>query len=254
MIPVVRTALAAVLVLALAAPARAGIVNLTSILSSDAPEGVSGSVTGSADWRTGNTELLLLSAAPIARYKAGRHLGIGILNGALGRSGGADIIKNAFAHVRYRYQIVPRVLGETFAQYSFDEFKNLEIRALVGAGPKFDVILRKEFEVAVGVAYMLEFERADLPDVDDDLAHRASSYVNVRVKANTTVDFVETAYVQPRLTDFSDTRLLSDTSLVVKLTKDISLTNTLSIAYDSEPIGDVEELDTALKTSISIGF
>lgn len=241
-------------ILAAARPAAAGIVNVQSFLASEAPEGVSGSVTGSADWRTGNTELLMLAANPIVRYRSGDHLGLVIVSGQLGDSAGERIIAKTFEHVRYRYTFTERLLGEVFAQHEYDQFRDLELRALIGVGPKLDLVERDGVELGVGVAYMLEFERVRSTNAEGT-QHRASSYVLGRVKVNDKVDFVETFYVQPLLTDPGDLRLLNDSALVVKLTDKVSLTSSFNLAYDSEPPTDgVDSLDTTLKTSITVSF
>ena len=121
------------------------------------------------------------------------------------------------------------------------------------------------------VAYMLEFERVqerieerDPPpnvvhDGYDETQHRASSYALGRVKLGDNLDLVETFYIQPRLTDLGDTRLLSQSQLVVKVTKKVSITTSIYIAYDTVPPHDgtpvaVKKLDSALKTSLTYEF
>jgi len=263
-----RTFAVALCLLFVSATADAGIVNVQSILASNAPEGVSGSITGSADWRTGNTNLLLLSAAPTARFRAGDHLVIALVQGDFGRTTVADqsktIMKKTFEHLRYRYTLTSRLLGEAFAQHTFDEFRRIELRVVAGAGPKYDFVQRAGVSAAVGVAYMLEYERVDdayRDSGDEQLVHRASSYLTGSYSLDDRVQLVETLYAQPRLTDFGDVRLLNDTSVVLKLTSKVSLTTSFNISYDSEPPEpidpagvEIETVDTALKTAISIGF
>jgi hypothetical protein len=248
----------AVTVMTLARPAAAGIVNVQSILAADADEGFSGAVTASADWRTGNTELLVLSAAPIARLRVGKSLGIAIARGEFGKAANARIIGNTFAHLRFRRELHPRVLAEVFAQHEFDQFRRLNTRALAGLGPRVAIVDRGKLELAIGVAYMLEYEelRNDMePDAGEtDLQHRASSYLSLRYAIDERLQVVETAYAQPRLTDASDVRLLSESQLVVKVSKTLALTTSFMIAYDSAPPNAIEKRDTALKSSITVNF
>lgn len=242
----------------LARPAAAGIVNVQSILATEADEGFSGAVTATADWRTGNTELLVLSAAPVARLRVGKNLAIGILRGEFGRAAGARIIGSTFAHLRYRRDLHPRLLAEVFAQHELDQFRRLATRALVGVGPRAVLVDAGKLNVAFGLAYMLEFEqlRDDMePDAGaSDLQHRASSYAMVRYQIDDRLQAVETAYAQPRLNDPNDVRLLSDSQLVVKITPTLALTTSFMIAYDAAPPDAIQKLDTALKSSITINF
>jgi len=256
-----------VLALVLAAPAGAQIVNVQSMLATEAPEGLSGSVTGGADWRTGNTNLLSLAAGPLARYRSGDHLVIATWCGEVKMIKATpddgeytDIVKNSFVDARYRYTLTGRLLAEAFAQHEFDEFRRLKLRFVAGTGPKYDLVKSEDFLLSAATAYMIEIEdlNSGYSDRDgDDLRHRASNYVMVRYKLDDRVDVADTFYIQPRLNEPADFRLLNDAELVVNLTKKVSLTTTFSVAYDNHPPDGptpVEDLDTALKTSVTIGF
>jgi hypothetical protein len=246
-------------VTAVTAPAHAQIVNVQSILATDAEPGLSGSITGTLDWRTGNIDLLLVSLSPVVRYRSGRQLIIGTAKGELGQRGGETIIKRTFEHARYRYAVRPRLTAEVFAQHAFDEFRRLELRALVGAGPLFHLIVRERSRLSAGVAYMFEYEVLDdnpaNPDAGEtDIAHRLSTYVTGSYQLKDDLQIVQTVYLQPRLNDVSDARILSESQLVVQLTKKLSITTSLSLAYDSEPPDGVDDLDTALKASLTFSF
>jgi putative salt-induced outer membrane protein YdiY len=238
--------------------AHAGIVNVQSILTTEAEEGLSGSVTGSLDWRTGNTDLLLLSVAPVASYRSGDHLFVTLIKGEFGESADERIIFRSFEHLRYRYSITDRVLGEAFAQHTFDEFKRLRLRALFGAGPNFTLVTRDKLTVSLGLAYMLEYEELSDDGAIDagetDLAHRASTYLTGAYELDDRVQLVNTVYAQPRLNDPADMRVLDESQLVVKLTEKVSLKTSFIVAYDRAPPADIERLDTALKTAITYAF
>lgn len=239
-------------------PAAAGIVNVQSILATEAEEGLSGALTGSIDWRTGNTDYLFLSAAPVARYRAGDHLFIGILRADRKTSEGTELVSRLFEHGRYRYSFTDRLLGEVFAQHEFDEIRRLQVRALVGAGPKFDVFKGEGYSASFGVAYMLEYERLrDDMQVDagtDDLQHRISSYLLGHYEIDDRLQLVETFYVQPRLTDPNDIRFLNDSTLVVSVTKKLSFNTTFNVSFDNAPPATIEKLDTALTSSVTYDF
>ena len=237
--------------------ASAGIINVQSILATEADEGVSGSLSGSADWRTGNVDFLFLSTTPVARYRAGDHLWIGIVRLERKTTGGDIVlVSRTFEHLRYRYRFNDQFLLESFAQHAFDGIRRLNLRAIGGVGGKLDIVNSKSFGLAVGVAYMLEYERIqndmEIDAGDTDLAHRASTYVVAHYDLDDRVQLVETFYGQPRLNDFGDSRLLSQSQLVIKLTKRVSFTTAFTISYDSAPPETIEKLDTALKSTLTI--
>ncbi|MCP4447304.1 MAG: DUF481 domain-containing protein [Myxococcales bacterium] len=251
----VLLALLALLITAGASEANAGIYNMQSILATEADEGISGAISGSANWRRGNVDYLFLSATPLARYRVGNHLIIGMMRGDHKTSGGATIISNTLEHLRYRYTISDALLGEVFAQHEFNDVKRLNLRALVGAGPKATLVNGSSYALDVGVSYMLEYQRLQDDEFADagntDVQHRNSTYVTGHYQADDRVQLAESVYVQPRLTDASDIRLLSETQLTFKMTKRLSFTSSLTIAYDSRPPDAVKRLDTALSSSIS---
>lgn len=263
-------------VIAWPVPGQAGIINIQSILATEAEEGLSGSVTGSLDWRAGNSERLTTSLATMARYKTGKHLIIGLARGDLFRNGDGTVERNTFEHARYRYSIDTRLLGELFVQHEFSEVRRLDLRALVGIGPKVDILRDERFYVSLGVAYMLEYEHlqdqwkvdADADDTEDTvLNHRLSSYVTASYELDEDrMAVTQTLYVQPRITDPADVRLLGESQLTVNLTRRLSLTTSFVLALDSKPPvqdstvpaaerePDVEPYDTTLKSAITYSF
>jgi hypothetical protein len=254
--------LLAVVALALAAltatPARAQIVNVQSALSHEAPEGLSGSVDAAVDWRTGNTRLLVLSAAPVARLRFGQNLFDLLLRGELGVASGDRIIAKTFEHLRFRRAFTERITGEVVVQHEYDEFRRLQLRALAGAGPKILLILTTGFDLSWGIAYMLEHERLkDDGQIDagqETTVHRISTYFRAHGAIADRLDLSQTLYAQPRIDEPGDLRILSETQLTVKATEKVAFKTAFSLAYDSEPPATIAGLDTVLRSSISIAF
>lgn len=261
-------------VAASSAPSHAGIVNVQSIMATEAEEGLSGSITGAADWRSGNSERLTLSLAPVGRYRHGAHRLIGVVRGDLFRARDGTFDRKTFEHIRYRYSWSKRLLGEVFVQHEFNEARRLNLRALIGIGPKYQLLDKDTVRVGVGVAYMLEHERLqDEWKIDEDaddgdntvLNHRISSYLTASYELdNNRLQLVQTLYAQPLLTDPGDIRLLSESQVVVKLTDSVSMTTSFVLALDAKPPEqdstvvegrlDVESTDTTLKTSLTYSF
>lgn len=243
-------------ILLFSARADAGIYNMQSILATEADEGLSGAISGSVDWRTGNVDYLFLSTTPLARYRNGKHLFIGVVRADHKTSRGTIILSNTFEHLRYRYEISDMVLGEAFVQHQFDDVRRLQVRGLVGAGPMFELLDAKKYGIDLGIAYMLEYEKLRVDDELDsgatDLAHRNSTYLVGHYQLDERVQVVESMYYQPKLTDPSDFRILNDTQLSFKVTERLSFTNSFTIAYDSHPPLTIKRLDTTLLSSLTL--
>jgi len=239
--------------------ADAGIVNVQSVLATDVEEGLSASFTGTVDWRTGNSNVLLGSLATVARYRHGDHLGFAMLRGELGRSNGNRNIARTFAHLRYRYLLSERWLGETFAQHEYDEFRRLETRALFGVGPRYVFFDNKKIQLSAAIAYMFEIEDLNNSEAAVDAGvtnyqHRISSYLLATVKLADNLEFLETVYAQPRIDDPDDIRVLNENRLVVKVSEKVSINTSFVLSYDAEPPDTTARTETALRSSITIGF
>lgn len=251
-------ALLALSLLAWSPAASAQIVNVQSLIVDPAREGFGGAVDASLDLRTGNTDLLLVSASLLLRYRAGRHLIFGIGRQELGMESGARFLSRDFEHLRYRLSLEDWLEAETFVQHDRDEFRRVAWRFLWGLGPRFLLVTTDTMSLAVGSAYMLEIERLDrapLPDSGErHLAHRSSSYVAFSLRLNDRLRLGESLYVQPRLDRPLDTRVLNETELGVDLEQRLLLKLTFSLSYDAFPPAGRAGLDTATKTSVQIRF
>ncbi len=241
-----------------ASNADAGIYNMQSILATEADEGLSGAIRGSADWHSGNVDYLFLSATPLARYRKDRHLFIGMMRGDHKTSGDTTIISNTLEHVRYRFKVSDFWLGEVFVQHEFNDVKRLNLRALVGLGPMFSLLSNKTYGINVGISYMLEYEKLRDDELGDsratDWQHRNSSYLSGHYELDDRVQLVESIYLQPRLTDTRDLRFLSATQLSFRITEKLSYSTALTIAYDTRPPQTVKKLDTALVSSLTLSL
>ncbi|WP_373046667.1 DUF481 domain-containing protein [Vulgatibacter sp.] len=250
----IRTALAAlVLLLPLAAPA-ARIVNVQPAASKGAVEGISGEISGLLNWTTGNTEVTQISGAAAGLYLTGRHRIYLTARASYGLDDEEAFINNLFEHLRYRYRLLPWLSPETFVQHEYDEFRRLQLRALFGLGPRFDLPLPRGYEVAIGTAWMLEYERfTEGDEVDageEELNQRWSSYVFASAIPTDGIALTHTTYVQPKFDEFDDYRLLSETAAILDVKTWLAVKLAFTSAYDSEPPDGVEKLDTSFTTSL----
>lgn len=244
--------------LAVAPAAHASIVNVQSILATEADQGLSGAVTGSFDWRTGSSRRLWMSLAPVARYRHGDHLIVALASGELLQTSGVSFDQRIFEHLRYRYTFIPRLVGEAFTQHEYNEQRRLLLRALVGAGPRVQLVDTDRTHIGLGVAYMLEYERLDensMIDANhDELNHRISSYITGSYAVDDDMLVVGTAYAQPEIVDPGDVKMLVETQLVFKPTKHLSFSTAFTLFFDSEEPDGVEPLDTRLLSSFTVSF
>ena len=255
--PIVVGALVSLALVVASAPAPAQILNVQPLLAREAEEGLSGAVDGSADWRGGNVDLLLLSGSVVGRLLHGPHLVFLMTRAEIGRQGDARFVNRDIEHLRYRYAAGGPWFGEVFVQHDRDEFRRLALRALWGAGPRVESSVGA-MRVAAGMAYMMELEELQGDEAADAglsmLNHRVSSYAMVTIRVAERIRLGHTFYVQPRIDRPADVRLLADTELVLSASAALSMKIALSLAFDSEPPAGVQAVDGIRKASLQLNF
>lgn len=238
-------------------PARAQ-VNTESFRGVADGEGVSGSVELSFANRTGNTDLLEAGAAGRLGWRKGRRTTLFVTDVSVGKAREATTINKGFAHLRQVYRFTPRFAWEGFLQHEYDKFARLSARSLVGTGPRLTLVDRPALSAHLGIAWMLERERLDLPagspDPRTDHVHRASTYLAAEGRVSDRLSLINTVYVQPRLFRAADTRVLEEAGLKVALAGPMSLKVTFSLRYDGEPPTGVKPVDTALANRLVWDF
>jgi Protein of unknown function, DUF481 len=245
------------IVAALCGRAGAQIVNAQSALAKAPGDGIGGQTELKLSLNAGNTSLFDAAGAGVVMYRADRFLSLAVVRAEYATGRGLTLTKKTFEHVRERIKLDCRWRWEAFAQHEYDEFRRLSVRALVGTGPAFAIIDSKPFGLLAGAAYMFEYQRLDtrvgtIDAGDRGFDHRASFYITGHEVYSAT--FIETFYVQPRIDEPSDVRLLGELSIESKLAMRWMLTNGLSVAYDASPPDGVKTYDIALKAGVLVTF
>lgn len=243
-----------------AATADAQIVNVQGALAK--PPGHDDTV-GQAElklnWREGNNPLFDLGGAGNIVVRRGSVLGLLLARGEYGTSRGLTLARKSFEHLRIRSELAGGWRWEAFAQHEYDQFRRLSLRALIGAGPAYQVFDTAQIGVLVGAAYIYEDERLDTRPGTIDAgshraAHRASIYATGHEDVNANVTIVHTIYVQPRLDAASDVRILGELAVQTKLSSRIALKDGFIVAYDASPPDGVQTYDTSLDIALIVTF
>jgi len=140
-----------------------------------------------------------------------------------------------FGHLRYNRKLNDAIRWEVFTQIQYNGLTKIDTRALFGTGPRFKLTNYEHAKFYFGLAYMYEYEKLLLEPIEYNRDHRLSSYFSFSLKPEETVSFMSTTYVQPLLTDFSDYRITSETTLSLGITKKLLLNVTFNYNYDVAP-------------------
>lgn len=232
-------------------------VNVEVLRSSLKASGVGGKLDISVATYHGNTRGTNLGASGLVGVSGGAHLAYAHANGRYSHLGGDVQVANYFAHLRYNYQLAPRLWGEVLAQAESDRFRRLQLRQLLGAGPRFAVFDEPAVALYYGVTYLFEYNRlgAGQPAVRPDVVHRLGNYLSVvleledaRAVASTTL------YYQPRVDDVADYRLLCVSSLDFRVAGHLSAGIHTTLRRESPVPADLEAFDLTVTNSLGLTF
>ncbi len=242
--------------------ASAQIINVQSLAGKPVAEGLSGRIDASGNLRAGNVQLALGAAELQLFHRTGRNVVMLSALGSYGLKGTTEdwaeepFRERLFEHLRYRRSLTETWSLEAFVQNEYDRWRRLKLRALVGAGGRFDKKLGKIGHIAVGLAYMAQWEKLlNATPVDQQgiyLEHRLSSYVTGSVKLAERAAVTLTCYLQPNILDWSDLRGLLESAVLFSLTDRLALKLTGWWAWDTAPPATVRGYD--INTTIGFSF
>jgi len=251
---------ALVFLLVLSGIASAQIVNVQGALAKAPPaDGVVGEVSLKLSWREGNNPLFDIGGSAVVLARHGRVLGLGLARGEYVCCRGPASTEKTFEHLRSRFTLDCHWRWEAFVQHELDRFRRLSFRAVAGTGPAFQIFDTATIGMLVGAAYLFEVERLDRRDgtIDagrEDVTSRVSLYVTGHEDLTSAVSIIQTVYVQPRILEPSDLRVLGELALQHKLSKHIALKDSLVVAYDDSPPDQVKRFDSALEVALLVSF
>jgi hypothetical protein len=253
--PALAGAVAGALVAAVSASPASAQVNTEPFRARIKDRGYSFILQGTFDGHTGNTFGVTADGLVGVGVARGPHLAFAFLSGDYAKLNGTLGVAKSFAHARYVYELTRFAWWEVFAQAQSDVFQRIETRNLFGTGPRVAVFERREAALFVGVAYMFERDVIDVaPGATEQripLENRLSAYFTAHATLRDGIDTVTTTYVQPRLDDASDIRILSESGFVFKVNTRLSTNITFSAHYDSNPPASVLPTDVELKNAIT---
>ena len=150
------------------------------------------------------------------------------------RGEGERFSNEGFFHLRYARELGKFTWWESFSQMQFNRLTKIDNRWLTGTGGRFQLTDYENALFFFGLLYMYEREVLKDPrEINND--HRLSSYFSFSMVPQPTISLYSTTYIQPRIDQWSDYRLLTENTLNLGITDKLSFTVRLRLTYDSAP-------------------
>ncbi len=209
----------------------------------------------------GNTQYTLVRTSYRADYIQGDMHYFGIASYSYAHNGTRRAENRGFIHLRTVYDWHDRIAFEGFIQKEFNEFILLKDRNIFGGGSRFEIITYEAeadtgFAITsyAGLGAMLEHERIDTDVPSSSLVARMTSYLSLVLRFNKNANFKIISYYQPLISNFDNRRFLTEASMNVKVSRNVSLRTTLRLRDDSNPPAGIKPTDMNLLSGVTIDF
>lgn len=235
-------------------PARAQLVNIEKERRAEGTEGTSRRLNLSVAVRSGNVDLVDLGLGlRLERWNESTATLL-LSRGRFAERSGDTFVQEALVHLRHNFRRDRRVDPEIYTQYQTNEFALLDSRVLVGGGIRSRLDSGDRTSAYVGLGAMYDYESLDVdPSGEEDPSSsvaRLNGYVSYGYALDRRVILNNTLFIQPRVDDPGDLRILEEATMTVEITTAVSLQVTFRLNHDSRPPSTVESTDLELRNSL----
>lgn len=231
------------------------IANIESKRTTKKEEGLSGTLDLTFSYVKNVDEVLQYGGNISAYYFNNRHSILLLLESAMIKAEGEELVNNNFEHVRYNYELgKERIIAwEVFEQLQQNRVQDIRLRLLTGTGLRFKLSEKDSLKTNFGISGMYEYEVADKTDLTESHI-RGSSYLSLsyQISKNSSLNFI--GYYQPLITDLADYRVSSELNLRFNIIKKLAFRTRVSIIYDSAPLPDIPHAIINVSNGLSISF
>ncbi|MCC5917218.1 MAG: DUF481 domain-containing protein [Cryomorphaceae bacterium] len=169
-------------------------------------------------------------------------------------------LNTGFSHFRGHFWRPKKRSLEVYTQHSYDNFRRLNPRILVGTNMRVRLVRNKKITLNYGIGTMYEWERwehpHDLENIDVQFI-KINTYFTFRAAINDNLDYNGTLYYQvgydPKINNFRN-RVFHTSNIITKVTKRLSLNLSFEIQYEDRPIIPITPLIFSIRNGLIFSF
>ncbi|MEN8264756.1 MAG: DUF481 domain-containing protein [Nitrospirota bacterium] len=160
--------------------------------------------------------------------------------------------RNAYGAGKYDYFFTKKLYGYISVELLHDEFKNLNLRTIIGPGVGYQVWDDpvKSLSVEGGFSYFSE----DLEEGEDDQWVTARLASDISYKVKETVNLSDRFIIYPSLEDLGEYQLRNEAALTTDIGANLALKLSNILEHNSDPSDDVEKSDWQWMLGIQYDF
>jgi len=229
-------------------------VNPESVRSKRDSTGFSGTIGLDISFIKNTSTIFSFGNSIYVEYNNKRHLVFFINNINVKRINDNNIINRGTQHLRYNYKINDRITWEGFIQAHYNKISKIDKRHLIGTGPRFTLYNKSKFEFYLGTLFMYDYEKIKEEEYIYNKDFRFTGYASVRWFPLKNTTLTSTTFYQPKLSEFSDYRIYSHNSVLIKVVKGLSIGITYIATYDTHPAIGIPKYQYKLLNGLTYTF
>jgi hypothetical protein len=212
--------------------------------------GASGIVNASLVASDGNKKEVTYGASTLAGVRVDLNLLFTNAWVRIGYRNGEMHENMLFGHLRHNWQFNDWLFSDVFVQAEKDSYRKLDLRAIVGSGPRFIFNISDALSITYGTSYMYEINRANQSAY---VFHRWNNYTTTMLRLDG-FSTDNTTYYQPAFDNFYNYRFLNTTSIGVG-SGTVGAKITFQYQYESKPPAkQIKQEDIKLFSTLQIKF
>jgi len=232
---------------------KSQILNAESLRKVTDTSGWSGSASVNFALKRNTNDFFTINSDIHVQYKMNKHLVLFKNQVNFEKIEEEKFTNNGISHLRYNYRFHERIAWEFFLQGQYNKVNLIDFRGLAGTGPRFKLTTSENYKFYLGILIMYEQEELS----DGTMVSRTvrnSSYLSFSLYPTDRITVVSTTYYQPRISDFSNFRISSQSSLAIDLFSDFAFTINYTFTYDETPALGIPNSQYAFTTGLAYSF
>jgi putative salt-induced outer membrane protein YdiY len=233
---------------------HAQVVNIESERLKADSNGIYGSLGGNFELTSNTKRVVIFDAAAQLEYKQDSNLYLLLGNYGFVSGDKEAFANNAFVHLRYNRKITTLLRWEVFTQLQFNEVSKINLRYLLGTGPRFKLVDKEKLKIYAASLAMFEYEEDDTSENAYHRDVRSSSYLTFTFVPIQNLRIISTTYYQPLYNELSDFRLMNQESVEISISGRFKLEPAFNYLYDSKPVSGVPKVNYSFKMGLEYHF
>lgn len=229
------------------------VVNIEKKRTANSKDGLQGNVDFSLNIMENNNSIIQGKNTVKLQYYKGKNLFLFFNDITLTRVNNNRYQNDGYQHLRYNYSFSKGpFVAEAFAQHQYNTVRKIKQRVVSGLGPRIRIVEKDTFRLFFGPLSMFEYQALTTDSIT--MKARMSCYVSVGWNFSKWLAINDITYYQPNYADFSDYKVATEASLLIRITDKLSLKSMLELSYESKPPPGVKNLFYSLSNGLSFFF